>query len=139
MARNIVGTLVDDSGVTIASSQTGKASASYAALCVSDNGVPILVSPGGASTTAIAASTASNTVVKAAAGRLCRISVTAAAGTTSGNTPIYDNASGASGTILVVVPNSTTVGTVLDVQLPAANGITVNGGANSPAMTISYV
>jgi len=102
------------------------------------NGVKFVTS-GGKTTAAVASGTATDTVVKASPGRLCRIAVTAAAGTTTGTTPIYDNATGHTGTILVVVPNNTAVGTVLDVQMPAAAGITVNGGANSPGMTISYV
>lgn len=140
MANNGLATLYDDAGNAVASTKQGKGNALYGALCVSDNGVAILVSSGGAQTAApIAAGTASDTVVKASAGRLARISVTAAAGTTTGTTAIYDNASGHTGTILVVVPNNTAVGTILDVQMPAANGITVNGGANSPGMTISYI
>jgi len=96
-------------------------------------------SSGGKTTGAVAAGTATDTVIKGSPGRLCRISVTAAAGTTTGTTPIYDNATGHTGTILVVVPNSTAVGTLIDVNLPAAAGITVNGGANSPGMTISFI
>lgn len=96
-------------------------------------------SAGGKTTAAVASGTNSDTVIKASAGRLARISVTAAAGTTTGTTPIYDNASGHTGTILVVVPNNTAVGTMIDVNMPAALGITVNGGANSPGMTISFI
>lgn len=102
------------------------------------NGVPF-VSSGGKTTTAVASGTASDTAIKASPGRLCRIAITAAAGTTTGTTPIYDNASGHTGTILVVVPNNTAVGTIIDVQMPAAVGITVNGGANSPGMTIAFI
>ena len=139
MANNGIATLYDDTGNAVASTKAGKGNALYAALCVSDNGVPVLVSSGGTATAAIASGTNSDTVVKASAGRLCRITVTALAGTTTGTTAIYDNASGHTGTVLAVVPNNTAVGTFVDVQMPAANGITVNGGANSPAMTISYV
>lgn len=102
------------------------------------NGVAFTTA-GGKTTTAIASGTASNTVVKASAGRLARISITSAAGTTTGTTPIYDNATTNSGTILVVVPNNQAVGSIIDVNLPAANGITVGGVANSPGMTISFV
>lgn len=139
MATNGLATLYDDNGKPVASTQTGKGNSLYGALCVSDNGVPVLVSSGGSATVAIASGTNSDTAVKAAAGRLCRITITALAGTTTGNTNIYDNASGHTGTVLAVIPNNTAVGTFIDVQMPAANGITVNGGANSPAMTISYV
>lgn len=139
MATNGLATLYDDNGIPVATTKAGKGSALFGALCVSDNGTPILTSSGGATTAAVAAGTASDTVVKASAGRLARIAVTAAAGTTTGTTNIYDNASGHTGTILAVVPNNTAVGTFIDVQMPAANGITVNGVANSPGMTISYV
>lgn len=96
-------------------------------------------SAGGKTTAVVASGTNSDTVIKASAGRLARISVTSAAGTTTGTTPIYDNASGHTGTILVVVPNNTAIGTMIDVNMPAALGITVNGGANSPGMTISFI
>jgi len=139
MANNGLATLYDDTGNAVASTKAGKGNSLYGALCVSDNGTPILVSSGGTTTAAIASGTASDTVVKASAGRLARIAVTSAAGTTTGVTNIYDNASGHTGTILATVPNNTAVGTFVDVQMPAANGITVNGGANSPGMTISYV
>jgi hypothetical protein len=102
------------------------------------NGIA-LVTSGGTTTAAVAVGTASDTPIKASPGRLCRVTITGLAGTTTGTTPIYDNASGHTGTILVVIPNNTAVGTVIDVQMPAAAGITVNGGANSPAMTISFV
>lgn len=90
---------------------------------------------GGSATVAIAASFASNTVVKASPGRLGRILVT-----TLGTNAmlIYDNATTNSGTIIGVVPASAAVGTVVDCQLPAANGITVAGSATNPAVTIGY-
>lgn len=154
MAKNLIGTLYDDNGVPIASTTTGEVASNFASLVTAaelwdtvnsvrnrhggQTGVAWVTS-GGATTTAVAVGTASDTVIKASAGRLCRISITAAAGTTTGTTPIWDNATGHTGTILVVIPNNTAVGTVVDVQMPAANGITVQGGANSPAMTISFV
>ena len=139
MATNGIVTLYDDAGNPVATTKTGKGNSLYGALLVADNGTPILTTSGGTVTAAVAAGTNADTPIKASAGRLCRIAITAAAGTTTGTTAIYDNASGHTGTILVVVPNNTAVGTVIDVQMPAANGITVNGGANSPGMTISYV
>ena len=102
------------------------------------NGVAFTTA-GGKTTTPVASGTNSDTVIKAAAGRLARVSITAAAGTTTGTTPIYDNASGHTGTILVVIPNNQAVGSIIDVNMPAALGITVNGGANSPGMTISFI
>ncbi len=139
MANNGLATLYDDAGNAVASTKQGKGNALYGALCVSDNGTPVLTTSGGTTATPVAVGTVGNTVIKAAAGRLCRIAITAAAGTTTGNTTIYDNATTNSGTVLAVVPNNTAVGTFVDVQMPAANGITVNGSANSPAMTISFV
>jgi hypothetical protein len=153
VAKNLIGTLYDDNAIPIGSTSTGDGPASgYAAQLVapvgyngsawertlSKQGVQ-LISSGGVATVAIAATTATDTFVKASAGRLCRISITAAAGTTTGTTLIYDDDNGHTGTVLVVVPNNTAVGTIIDVQLPAAIGIAVNGGANSPGMTISYV
>lgn len=139
MANNLIGTIYDDGGNAIASTKTGKGAANYGAICVSDNGVALLTTSGGSSATAIASGTSSDTVVKAGTGRICRIAITGLAGTTTGQTDIWDNASGHTGTKLASVLNNTAIGTVVDVQMPAANGITVQGGANSPAMTISYI
>lgn len=95
-----------------------------------------LVTSGGLSTTPIAAGVTGDTVVKNAAGRLCRVLVT-----TTGTNPlaIWDNASGHTGTIIGQLPASPAVGTVYDFQLPAANGITVQGNAANPAVTVSFV
>lgn len=139
MAKNTIGTLYDDNGVGIASTSTGKGATNYAALCVSDNGVPIQTTTGGSATVATAANLGTNTVVKGAPGRLCRVLVSAAPTTTTGTTTIYDNATTASGTALAVISNATAVGTVIDVNMPAALGITVGGNANAPGMTISYI
>jgi hypothetical protein len=93
------------------------------------------VTTGGTNTVAIAAGTATDTVVHALTGRLCRVLVT-----TTGTNPlqIFDNASTSSGTIIGCLPASPTVGTTYDFNLPAANGITVKGNAANPAVTISY-
>ena len=94
------------------------------------------VSVGGAQTVAIASGTATDTVIKASGGRLCRALVTAQ------NTNamfIYDNASGHTGTTIGVVPANAAVGNVYDFQLPAANGITVQGNANNPGVTIGFL
>lgn len=137
MATNGLATLYDDNGKPIASTQTGKGNSLYGALCVSDNGTPVLQTTGGTTTVAIAAS-AGTTVVKASAGRVCKAVVTTA-GTASDNITIYDNATTGSGTVLAIVPGGTTVGTVFDLQMPAANGITVVNVASGPAITLSYV
>lgn len=92
------------------------------------------VASGGRLTTAIAAGTSANTVVKASAGKICRIIVTA-----TGTNPlqIFDNASTNSGTIIAALPASPAIG-MYDFQMPAANGITVAGSASNPAVTIGY-
>lgn len=77
------------------------------------------------------------TVVKAAPGRLLKVAVTTA--TASAATTIYDNASGAaSGTILLVIPASTNPGAPIDVNLPAANGITVVSTSATGNITVGY-
>lgn len=92
--------------------------------------------PGGSATTAIAASKSANTVVKAAAGRLCRVLVTTAGTVTT--VSIFDNATTNSGTIIGTFPGAATAGTTYDFEMPAANGITVGGSATNPAITVSY-
>jgi hypothetical protein len=110
------------------------------------NGVPVecvaqidqlgyLVTPGGAATVPIPAGTAGNTVVKAAPGRLCRVLVTTSG---SGEVLIYDNATEATGTIIGVIPAGAPTGCVFDFEMPAIYGITVGGGPNNPATTVSY-
>jgi hypothetical protein len=90
----------------------------------------------GTSSTAIAAGTSANTVVKASGGRLASILVT----TTGTNAlTVYDNASTNSGTILAVIPANAAAGTFTAFKVPAANGITVAGNASNPAVSIFYV
>ncbi|MGH7743288.1 MAG: hypothetical protein ACREQ5_00500 [Candidatus Dormibacteria bacterium] len=92
----------------------------------------------GGSTTAVIAAGAGTTVVKASPGRLCRITVTTAG--TTGAVTFYDNAASGSGTVLFVVPGSSvTVGTIYDVQMPAAAGITAVAAASGPALTVSFI
>lgn len=149
MAKNVIGTLYDDNAVPIASGATGDGSSTYTGLNVNNqtyNGTAYerlqsrqgvaMVSSGGTTTVAIAAGTATDTVVKAAPGRLCRVLVT-----TTGTNPmaIWDNASGHTGTIIGAFAASPTVGTVAVFDMPAANGITVQGNASNPAVTISFV
>lgn len=89
---------------------------------------------GGTKTTPVAAAGSAN--VKASPGRLCRVVVTVA-GTAS--ITFYDNAAGNStGTIIGISPPTTTVGQVLDFNIPAAVGISAVGGAGSPGVTIGY-
>lgn len=93
------------------------------------------VTTGGSSNAAIAAATVGPTVVKNAAGRLVRVLVTS---TGSATVTFYDNATACSGTIIGVLPASTTVGQVYDFSFVATNGITGCGAAGSPAVTVSY-
>lgn len=88
---------------------------------------------GGQYTGTAAAATAA--VISAVPGRLNRIAITTLG---SAATPVYDNASAASGTILFNIPASPAVGTIYNVQMPAANGIYVGGTTNTSAVTISY-
>jgi hypothetical protein len=74
--------------------------------------------------------------VKAASGRLLKVVVTTV--TASAAITIYDNASAASGTPLLVIPIAAAAGTVYDVNLPAANGITVQSTGATGALTVGY-
>lgn len=96
---------------------------------------PVLNGGVAVATTAIAAGATSNTVVKAAPGRLFRVLVTA-----TGTNPllIYDNASTNSGTVIGALPASPAVGATYDFELPAANGITVGGNSANPGVTVSW-
>lgn len=96
-----------------------------------------LWSSGGGSATASVPSGAANTVVKASAGRLCRVIVTTA-GSGAGNVLIYDNASTNSGTVIGVIPGTIAIGTYYTFDMPAANGITVANVASGPVLTVSY-
>lgn len=90
-----------------------------------------------ASTTATIPSANTLTTIKASAGRLISILVTATG--TGGPVSIYDNASAASGTVIGVVPANAAAGTIYDLNMPAKNGITVGvGPTSSPAFTLSY-
>lgn len=93
-----------------------------------------VVTPGGIAAVAIAAGKTTDTVIKASPGRLCRILVS-----TVGTNPlsVFDNASGHTGTVIGQLAASAAIG-IYDFQLPAANGITVQGNAANPAITISY-
>lgn len=93
------------------------------------------VSVGGRASQAIAAGVSANTVVRGSPGRLARVLVTAS-GTNA--LTIYDNASSPSGTIIALIPANSAVGTLIDCQAPAANGITVAGNSNNPGVTIFY-
>lgn len=93
------------------------------------------VNVGGRASTAIASGVAGNTVIRASPARLARILVTA---TNTAAMNIFDNATTPSGTIIGIVPANAAVGTIIDCQAPAANGITVGGNANNPGVTIFF-
>lgn len=76
-------------------------------------------------------------VVKASAGRLVSVLVTAVG---TANVPIYDNASAASGTIIGYVNFAQTyVGQTLVFASPAILGITVGGVVGGSTFTVNYV
>lgn len=83
----------------------------------------------------IAAGTVADTIIKGKPGRLCRILVTTA-GTAA--VSIWDNASGHTGTIIGAVAANAVAGTMVEAQAPAVNGITVQGGASNPAITVIW-
>lgn len=93
----------------------------------------LYITNGGTATVVITASSAG--AVKAAPGRLCRVLVTTAV---TSAVSIFDNTNAASGTVIATIPTTAAVGTVYDVQLPAAVGIYVGGGTGSPGLTVSY-
>ena len=95
-----------------------------------------VATPGGSATVAVAASKSANTVVKASAGRLCRVLVTTAG--TATTVSIFDNATTNSGTIIGMFPGTATAGTVYDFEMPAVSGITVGGASTNPAITVSF-
>lgn len=89
----------------------------------------------GTYTQSIAAGTTTNTIIKGKPGRLCRVLVTTA-GTAA--VSIFDNASGVTGNIIGAVAANAVAGTMVEAQAPAANGITVQGGASNPAITVIW-
>jgi hypothetical protein len=97
---------------------------------------PLWVTNGGGTTAAIASGTAGPTVIKATAGRLMRLVATTTGATTS--ITFYDNASACSGTIIAILPITVPLGTFIDAEMPAVNGITACGGTGSAAVTVSY-
>lgn len=89
----------------------------------------------GEQTLSIVAGKTTDTVVKATPGRLGRILVWA---TGTNAMMIWDNATGHTGTIIGAVPASAPLGPV-ESGFPASNGITVQGNAANPGVTISFV
>jgi len=100
---------------------------------VTDKVIP--VTDGGQYSTTVAAGTGGAAVVSAEPGRLCKVVVLSSG---SAATDIYDNASAASGTKLFTVPANPTIGTLYNVQMPAANGVFNAGVTNSSQLCITY-
>jgi hypothetical protein len=95
----------------------------------------IHVNEGGSNTGFVPANSGAAVVIKASPGRLMKVIVTAV-GTAA--TKIYDNASSASGNVLLAIPASPTLGAVYDVQLTALNGIVCDGLTNGSGLTVGY-
>lgn len=90
----------------------------------------------GQSTFVVPTATA-GTIIKAAAGRLCRVLVQANMATTP--LTFYDNAAGtATGTIIGVIPVTATAGQTFDFQMPANAGISAVGGTGQTQCTVSF-
>jgi hypothetical protein len=97
------------------------------------NGVQI-VSIGGISKTAIAASTSTNTQVKTGVGRLANVLVT----TLGTNAMLFYDNTAASGTIIGAIPASAPVGSLYHFNFPCSNGILAAGNAANPAVTVGW-
>lgn len=85
---------------------------------------------GGTSKVVIAAATAASTTVKASAGRLCKIIVTA----TGTNPMVFQD----NGVTVAALPASPAIGTVLDVQIPCGTNIVAVGNAANPGVTVTF-
>lgn len=97
------------------------------------------VSTGGDSTVSVPTG-AANTVIKAAAGRLCRAVVTTTGTAAAGvNAQFFDNASTNSGTVIAVIPGNAAAGTTFDFSMPAFNGIVCQNVALGPVFTVSFL
>jgi hypothetical protein len=100
-------------------------------------GIPLMAL--GGSTLKAVATGAGNTIISAAAGRLCRISITTTGtAAASPGVPIYDNATTNSGTVIFVIPGNAAVGTSYDVSMPCLTGLVAANVLNGPAFTASY-
>jgi hypothetical protein len=87
--------------------------------------------------TGVVAAASGLQVLKTRPGRLLKAVVTVA--TTTSAVTFYDTAAGtATGTVLLVIPAAAAAGTVYDINLPAANGITVNGAMAAGSVTVGW-
>jgi len=76
----------------------------------------------------------STNTVKRGPGRVCRVIITGAG---SASFSIFDNTA-ASGNVIYTSPATTSIGQILDVQVPAQTGITVVNAASGPAFAVSF-
>ncbi len=141
LSPNSTGAKVDTSELTVAAQTVERqriviadptGAASLAGVDATGN---LAVTTGGTTTAAVAAAASSPQVIKATPGRLCRVTITTAS-TAAMN--FYDNASAASGLVVLALPAVTTLGQTFDVQMPCALGITAGGGANTAGYTVSF-
>lgn len=86
---------------------------------------------------AVAAGTGTTpVVVKASAGYLKAFVVTT---TATAAMSFYDNASAASGTVLYTTASNIAAGTIVVLDMPFTNGLTVSQASGSAAVTIAYI
>ena len=86
---------------------------------------------------AVAAGTGTTPVViKASAGYLKCFVVTT---TATAAMTFYDNASAASGTVLYATSSTIAAGTIIVLDMPFVNGLTVSQASGSAAVTIAYI
>lgn len=86
--------------------------------------------------TALVPAGAGTTLIKNGPGRLGKAVVSVVG--TAGALTFYDSVGTASGTVLAVIAGTTVAGTVIDLQMPAQNGITAVGASGTGAVTVSY-
>ena len=94
-----------------------------------------LVTLGGSDTAFVAAGAQAAAIIKAGPGRLCRLVCTVAS---TAAVIIYDNPAAASGNILYQSPAVVAIGTVIDIQVAALTGITLNQAAGGGGWAVSY-
>lgn len=114
---------VSAAAVSGSSSSTDAAGVTLALLDVNSN-------MAGANHSQIAAGTATNTTIKASAGRLCRVIVTA---TGTNAMQFQDNA-----VTVASLPASPTVGAVFEWQIPCGTNIVAVGAAANPGVTVIW-
>lgn len=110
----------------------GNGASNVAAVDVGGN---VGISDGGTATTKVAASVATDTIIKGTPGRLGRVLITTLG---SNALVIWDSATGHTGTIIGYIAASAVAGTTASFQMPAAIGITVQGNGSNPAFTVSW-